>query len=930
MFPWKNPARLALPFSEKMLVASGAAVAIVALIGVAGCKTRRFDTTKSASAFTADPLKTDPCRDKAGGRFRGKVPEFYLSLFGRPDDTLQPMGPSGAKRNQETPWVDWAFFDGVDNTPRSPGALGRWVKVQKGSSNSVVQNLASRLDDVLERGRTGQSFLASEAGVLAALLTLELQRIDLLECSMWDTGGAADTYVPGKINQNTTKKWESYQFAAHKGIYKDDAGADRATCTPADLRFRTMDGTCNDADNPTMGAVQQRFSRNVSFEAARPTPDLPSPSEVSKVLLARPDVDILKKPVDQFTEEDWQKVGRYRQAPFFNLIAASWIQFMTHDWFSHARKGRNDDSRSIEMGDGSRAPASLRDPSPQSPAVSSKHGKPGVGTFANTVTFWWDASQVYGWDDVTTARVRDGQTAFLRLDANGMLPRMQNLCDDKSALAEGLHPHECSQGLAAFTDNWWVGMSLLHTAFAREHNRFVRELQQQEPGYNDDELFQYGRLYVAALIAKIHTIEWTPQLLFNPVLEKGMESNWHGIIGSRLGAERKEVTAVREKVGELVNTFNRQAEDSSGPFRLGSLGNLVKATDNNFLFAFLAALPGATAINKNLFGAPYALPEEFTAVYRLHPLLPDVLERRSVKDGAVVGRTEGDFERVLTRDTALGLAENLVTNDTVADWWLSLGSQRTGTLQLDNYPRFMHNLLLAQNPQGQQVIDLAALEIARDRERGIPRHSELRANIGLTPLKDFNDFVDLENAFQVYTKCAKRPFKKYAEFRDEMSQTSVAGITCGTKDLEARRQALLVQIYERDRLKQLYKGNINAVDTLVGWLAENTRPHGFALAETQFQIFILNASRRLFSDRFFTNDFNAKTYTAFGIEQLRTRGMRDVLVDNFKEDGLDKLLFDQSSGKFRIANAFDPWTRPRKGYALDWGYDPVGLHGTAK
>jgi len=44
--------------------------------------------------------------------------------------------------------------------------------------------------------------------------------------------------------------------------------------------------------------------------------------------------------------------------------------------------------------------------------------------------------------------------------------------------------------------------------------------------------------------------------------------------------------------------------------------------------------------------------------------------------------------------------------------------------------------------------------------------------------------------------------------------------------------------------------NIEDVDTVVGWLAESTRPHGYAISETQFVVFILNASRRLFSDRF--------------------------------------------------------------------------------
>ena len=55
--------------------------------------------------------------------------------------------------------------------------------------------------------------------------------------------------------------------------------------------------------------------------------------------------------------------------------------------------------------------------------------------------------------------------------------------------------------------------------------------------------------------------------------------------------------------------------------------------------------------------------------------------------------------------------------------------------------------------------------------------------------------------------------------------------------------------------------NIEDLDTVVGWLSEFTRPHGFAISEIQFHVFILNASRRLFSDRFFTSSFRAGANT---------------------------------------------------------------------
>lgn len=47
----------------------------------------------------------------------------------------------------------------------------------------------------------------------------------------------------------------------------------------------------------------------------------------------------------------------------------------------------------------------------------------------------------------------------------------------------------------------------------------------------------------------------------------------------------------------------------------------------------------------------------------------------------------------------------------------------------------------------------------------------------------------------------------------------------------------------------MYDDDIEKVDLLIGSLAEDPRPTGFAFAETSFQIFIVMASRRLHADR---------------------------------------------------------------------------------
>src|SRR5262245_52246086 len=77
------------------------------------------------------------------------------------------------------------------------------------------------------------------------------------------------------------------------------------------------------------------------------------------------------------------------------------------------------------------------------------------------------------------------------------------------------------------------------------------------------------------------------------------------------------------------------------------------------------------------------------------------------------------------------------------------------------------------------------------------------------------------------------------------------------------------------------------VDTVVGWLAEFPRPHGVAISQTQFPVFILNASRRLFSDRFFTSSFRREFYAQFGVDWVMNNGPTGKTMEPRKSNGHD-------------------------------------------
>ena len=91
-----------------------------------------------------------------------------------------------------------------------------------------------------------------------------------------------------------------------------------------------------------------------------------------------------------------------------------------------------------------------------------------------------------------------------------------------------------------------------------------------------DQLFEIARLVVAAEIAKIHTTEWTPQLLYNDPLYIGMNGNWNGLLGANGGLLSKALSdVVTENFGkskDVAEVIEWYSVFASGPgiFGLGS------------------------------------------------------------------------------------------------------------------------------------------------------------------------------------------------------------------------------------------------------------------------------------------------------------------------------------------------------------------------
>jgi hypothetical protein len=180
---------------------------------------------------------------------------------------------------------------------------------------------------------------------------------------------------------------------------------------------------------------------------------------------------------------------------------------------------------------------------------------------------------------------------------------------------------------------------------------------------------------------------------------------------------------------------------------------------------------------------------------------------------------------------------------TMPDLFYSFGTCHPGAITLHNYPRHLQNLT---RDDGERL-DLAAVDILRDRERGVPRYNEFRRLLRKEPAKSFDEL---------------------------------------TTNQEWRAQ-----------IKRVYGGDLEKVDLMTGLFAEPL-PEGFGFSETAFRIFILMASRRLKSDRFFTDDYRAEVYTEFGLDHLKKTSMLDVLKRHYPQ------LAPALAG---VENAFQPW-----------------------
>jgi heme peroxidase len=377
-------------------------------------------------------------------------------------------------------------------------------------------------------------------------------------------------------------------------------------------------------------------------------------------------------------------------------------------------------------------------------------------------------------------------------------------------------PKDPGIDLAGFNENWWFGLSCLHTLFTKEHNAICDVLSKENPRWDDQRLFDTAWLINSALMAKIHTVEWTPGIVNTPALWLAMNVNWSGLLGQH----------IKDRFGRLGDSE---------------------------VFSGIMGSP------QEHHGAGFQLTEEFISVYRMHPLIRDDWSLYELGTGRLVEQKE--FVELQGANT-----RSFMERYDISDLLYSMGIDHPGAITLHNYPRALQEYTRIDGYK----MDLATLDILRDRERGVPRYNDFREEMRMPRVRSFEELTSNPD---------------WAE-----------------------------------QIRRVYKNDIDKVDLQVGMYAEPLPP-GFGFSDTAFRIFILMASRRLKSDRFFTTDFTPEVYTRTGIDWVTKTKLSDVLLRHYPE------LAPALDG---LPNAFLPWNKVGPGARTSSGRFSSRIEGMKK
>ncbi|KAI9551668.1 hypothetical protein GHT06_022004 [Daphnia sinensis] len=286
--------------------------------------------------------------------------------------------------------------------------------------------------------------------------------------------------------------------------------------------FRTMDGSCNNEQRPEWGQINVALQRIIPPKYG---------DGVNTPRLAVGDVELPSaRLVSQSLTESSH---RSSQSETWTLMLMQWGQFLDHD-ITHSPLVRGQNSTGVTCCQrGQFLDPSVRHPDcfpiviPENDPFYAQFNqrcmefvrslpapRPGC-TFGpreqlNQVTAFIDGSTVYGSSDEAANQLREfngGRLATQRsLKGHTLLPVKAEECSDF------LRQRFCFRAGDGRV-NEQPQLAVIHTLWVREHNRVADALQQLNPSWSDERVFQESRRIIGAEIQQITYNEFLPIFL---------------------------------------------------------------------------------------------------------------------------------------------------------------------------------------------------------------------------------------------------------------------------------------------------------------------------------------------------------------------------------------------------------------------------------
>lgn len=136
----------------------------------------------------------------------------------------------------------------------------------------------------------------------------------------------------------------------------------------------------------------------------------------------------------------------------------------------------------------------------------------------NQATSYLDLSTIYGNNEKTSKLLRSNNGGLLNTQKNDLPMGLLNNFNDNNCRNDNSAFPCFFSGDARINEH--PGLALMHILFIREHNRIAERLEQLNPHWNDEKLYQEARRIVIAEMQHITYNEFLPAVFGDSNLDR--------------------------------------------------------------------------------------------------------------------------------------------------------------------------------------------------------------------------------------------------------------------------------------------------------------------------------------------------------------------------------------------------------------------------